>query len=269
MADRTIVTPYVKLLAAQVRSQAQYRSSFIIDLVGQTVFTILDFVTVFVVFGVTPALAGFDLVEVLLISSLAISGFTLADLLVGNVEQLSMYVRTGRLDALLIRPRRMLPQMLVADFQMRRIGRVLLAVVVLIVAASAGELDWTWWRAVLVVITPVAATVFFSAVFVITATTMFWWIDAREFANAFTYGGRDFTTYPLTVFEGTFRRLFGYLLGFGFISYYPALLLLGRDDPLGGPGWLGWMGPVVAAAAAGLAAGLWRTGIRHYKGTGS
>ncbi|MFD0558789.1 ABC-2 type transport system permease protein [Stackebrandtia endophytica] len=268
MAD-SVVRPYLKLVGAQIRSQAQYRTSFILDLLGQTVFTVLDFLTVFVVFRITPALGGFDLSEVLLISALAITGFTIADLVVGNVERLSFYVRTGLLDAMLIRPRRILPQLLAVDFQLRRIGRVALAVTVLIVAASAGVTDWTWWRVLLVVITPLTAAVFFCAVFILTATSMFWWIDAKEFSAAFTYGGRDFTTYPITVYEGVFRRLFGYLFGFGFVSYYPALSLLGRDDPLGGPGWLGWSGLIAAAVAATAAALMWRTGIRHYKGTGS
>jgi len=265
----TIVRPYLKLIAAQIRSQAQYRASFVLDLVGQTVFTVLDFLTVFIVFRITPALAGFDFYEVLLISGLAISGFTIADLLVGNVERLSFYVRTGLLDAMLIRPRRVLPQLLAVDFQLRRIGRVAFAVTMLIIAASAAVTDWTWWRALLIIATPLTAAVFFCAVFVLTATSMFWWIDAKEFSSAFTYGGRDFTTYPLTVYEGAFRRMFGYLLGFGFVSYYPALGLLGREDPLGGPSWLGWSGLIAAAGAATLAAVMWRTGIRHYKGTGS
>ena len=269
MAYRTILAPYARLVSAQIRSQAQYRTSFVIDLVSQTIFTVLEFTTVFVMFQVTPTLGGFDFVEVLLISSLSISGFTLADLLVGNVERLSMYVRTGLLDSVLIRPRRVLPQLLAVDFQLRRVGRVGFSVAVLVLAAAAAKLDWTWWRVVLVVVTPLTAAAFFSAVFVMTATTTFWWIEAREFANSFTYGGRDFTTYPLTIYGTGFRRIFGHALGFGFVAYYPALVLLGRQDPLGAPTWLGWAGAPIAFLAVGLAAFLWRLGVRHYKGTGS
>ena len=35
------------------------------------------------------------------------------------------------------------------------------------------------------------------------------------------------------------------------------------------PGWVGWLGPAVAAPAAGVAALIWRQGIRHYRSTGS
>jgi len=104
---------------------------------------------------------------------------------------------------------------------------------------------------------------------VATATVAFWWIDSGEFANGFTYGGRDFTSYPITVYSGFFRRVFAYGLGFGFVAYHPTLGLLGRPDPLGLPAWMAWSTPAVAAAACGLAALAWRSGVRHYRSTGS
>ena len=108
------------------------------------------------------------------------------------------------------------------------------------------------------------------SVFVATATVAFWWIDSGEFANGFTYGGRDFTSYPITVYSGLFRRLFAYGLGFAFVAYYPALALLGRPDPLGLPGWVGWASPAGrGCVAAGRRGGRWRTGVRHYRSTGS
>jgi ABC-2 type transport system permease protein len=87
--------------------------------------------------------------------------------------------------------------------------------------------------------------------------------------HAFTYGGRDFTSYPLPVYGGWFRSLFAYGLGFGFVAYQPALALLGRADPLGLPAWAGYVSPLVALLAAAVAAAVWRTGIRHYRSTGS
>ena len=50
---------YRHLLAAQVRSQAQYRASLAIDAAGSVLFGVLDIVSVVVLFRVTPTLGGF------------------------------------------------------------------------------------------------------------------------------------------------------------------------------------------------------------------
>ena len=117
--------------------------------------------------------------------------------------------------------------------------------------------------------TPVCGAVFFGSIFVLSASLAFWWVDSGEVGHAFTYGGRDFTAYPLTAYGGWFRAVFGYGLGFGFVAYQPALALLGRTDPLGLPTWAGYTAPLVALVVAGVAAAVWRAGIRHYRSTGS
>jgi ABC-2 type transport system permease protein len=160
-------------------------------------------------------------------------------------------------------------QLLIADVALRRLGRVIQGGLTLAAALAIAPVRWTAAHVLLLVITPLCGAVFFSAYLVTGATVAFWWIDSGEFANGFTYGGRDFTSYPVTVYSGLFRRLFAYGLGFAFVAYYPALVLLDRPDPLGAPAFLGWCEPLIALAAVCLAGALWRFGIRHYRSTGS
>jgi len=54
-----------------------------------------------------------------------------------------------------------------------------------------------------------------------------------------------------------------------FVSYYPALYVLERPDPLGLPVWLRLLSPVAAVALAGVAAVAWSLGVRRYQSTGS
>jgi len=264
-----VVETYLHLLRATVRAQSQYRLSFAVDAVGTSFGVLLDVVSVLVFFRVTRSLAGFPFREAFLMASLATFGFALADLVAGNVDLLRFNVRTGRLDALLVRPLGVLPQLLVLDFAPRRLGRVVESLVVYAVGLGYAGVGWSPARALLAVLAPLSGGVLYGALFVAFGSVAFWWIESAEFANGFTYGGRDFAAYPLTVYSGLFRRLFGYGLGFAFVSYYPALALLGRADPLHGPDWLGWCAPLVAVAAALAAGGVWRLGVRHYRSTGS
>jgi ABC-2 type transport system permease protein len=263
------LSAYAHLLRAHARSQASYRTSFAIDVVTSAVATAFDVVTVLVLFRVTGSLGGFSLTEVLVMVGLSSAGFAAADLVFGNADQIKRFVRTGLFDAVLLRPLRALPQLVLMELPVRKVGRIVIGVGVLVAALVAADIQWTPGRAALVVVTPLAGLAFFGSIFVATSAVSFWWVESGEVSAAFTYGGRDFTTYPITVYEGLFRRVFAYGLGFGFVAYYPALALLGRADPLGLPSWVGWASPAAAVVAAAVAAGVWRAGIRQYRSTGS
>lgn len=262
-------TAYRALLRAQARSQTAYRTSFVVDLLGNVGATVFDVVTVLVLYGVTHELGGFTLSETLVMVGLSSCAFATADLLVGNIERLPRYVRTGLLDAVLLRPLGALPQLLLMDLPLRKLSRALFGLAVLVVALATAPIDWTPGRVALAAVAPLAGVVFFGSLFVATATVSFYWVESGELANSLTYGGRDFTSYPVTIFEGWFRAAFAYGMGFAFVSYQPALALLGRADPLGLPAWAGWASPGVALVAAAGATAAWRVGVRHYRSTGS
>ncbi|BCB84021.1 ABC transporter permease [Phytohabitans suffuscus] len=261
--------PYVALFRGQARSLTSYRASFALELSTNVFATVMDVATVLVLFRVSRTLGGFTLHEALLVVGLSSCAFAAADLAVGNIERIKFYVRTGLLDAVLVRPLGALPQLLLMDLPLRKASRCAFGTGVLVVAAATAGIEWTPGRVALVVAAPLAGMVFFSAIFVVSAAVAFWWVETGEIGNAFTYGGRDFTSYPITVYSGWFRRLFAYGMGFAFVAYYPALALLGRADPLGLPVWVGYASPSVAVVAAVAATAVWRVGIRHYRSTGS
>lgn len=260
---------YAALAGAQARSAFSYRASFLIEMAVNVGATFLDVLSVLVLFRVTDRIGGFDLSEALLMTSLTSAGFALADFAVGNVDRLKTYVRAGTLDAVLVRPLGTLPQLLLMDLPIRKVLRVVFGVTVLSVALGMNDIDWTPARVLLITLAPLSCAVFMSSIFVISASLAFWWVESGEIGSAFTYGGRDFASYPITVYGPAFRGLFAYGLGFAFVAYQPALALLGRPDPLGLPAWAGFASPLVAIGAAGIAAVVWRIGIRQYRSTGS
>ncbi|OJF11331.1 ABC transporter permease [Couchioplanes caeruleus] len=260
---------YAALFAGQWRSLASYRASFIVELGTNVVGGLLDVIAVLVFFRTAGTIAGFTVAEGLLVVSLSSCGFAAADFVVGNIDRLKTYVRTGTLDAVLVRPLGALPQLVLMDLPMRKALRIVVAVAVLTVALRLNDIEWTAFRLALIVAAPVAGALFFGSIFVVSASLAFWWVESGEVGNAFTYGGRDFSAYPTPVYAGWFRALFAYGMGFGFVAYQPALALLGRADPLGLPAWAGFVSPLVALVAMGAAAVVWRAGIRHYRSTGS
>ncbi|WP_420894452.1 ABC-2 family transporter protein [Streptomyces cinnamoneus] len=101
------------------------------------------------------------------------------------------------------------------------------------------------------------------------AAFQFWANDASEVQNAFTYGGATLLQYPPTVFATELVRGVTFVVPLAFVNWLPAQRVLGRDDPLGLPGWLDFASPLVALACWVPAALAWRAGLRGYRSTGS
>ena len=173
---------------------------------------LIEFVEVYVVFHQVDSLGGFDFAEVAVMYGLSAVGFGMADMVVGHVDRLPFYVRTGTFDAFLLRPLSALGQLVTSDFSLRRLGRIGSGVVVLVIALAAADIDWTPARALLVVVTPVAGGIIFGAVFVATCTIGFHVVEGMEFANALTYGGNYLSSFPFTIFGTFIRRFFTFVV---------------------------------------------------------
>lgn len=260
---------YLRILGSRARSQLAYPTSFALDALGQGIAQAIELVVILAVFAQVDSLGGFTRDEVLLIYALAGISFGLADLAVGQLDDLPRWIRTGELDVLLARPLGVLPQLLTSDLQLRRLGRVAVGVVVLVLVLIQGQVAPTPLNVLLILTTPLIGATITSAVWVATCSVSFWVIEGREVANAFTYGSQLTTSYPITVFGPWLRRALCYAVPSAFVAYFPALALLDRPDPLGLPHALRYAAPLVAVAAVAVAALVWRTAVRHYQGTGS
>ena len=266
---RSLLGGYRHLIAAKIRSDWQYRTSFVLFLASQTVVTALDLAVILVIFDVVPSIGGWDVGEVAVLYGLTSVSFGLGDLFVSQVEVLAVHVREGSFDRFLLRPLPTVLQLSASEFALRRVGRSIPGAATLTVALAAADIDWTLDRIVLVPVTVLSGTVIFGAVWVATASISFWAVGAREVANSFTYGGGFAHQYPMHVYTRWVRTVLGWIVPMAFVAYVPALHLLDAPDPLGLPGWLAAAPPFVALLAAAAARLIWAAGIRAYQGTGS
>lgn len=260
---------YRRMVGAEVRSTLEYPTSFAFGFVTNVGLWALNLVAVLAVFANVDALAGWSLADALVLYGMAQVSFNLADLGAGHLDNLPLWIRSGRLDTLLLRPRSVLLQLLSADVDLRTLGNLAQGLVVLIVALARADVVWTPARAALLVVALAAGAAIYAALFLMTNAITFWLVDSREVSAAFTYGGRQYASYPLGIYGDVLRHLTRFAVPLAFTAYYPTLGLLGRADPLGAPGWFAWLGPVAAAGSVAVAAAVWRTGVRSYRSVGA
>jgi ABC-2 type transport system permease protein len=267
VADQLVI--FARLLAAKIRSDAQYRTSFVLYLVSQTLVATGDLLVVFVLFTNTGSLAGWSAAEVVFLYGLTGVAFGLADTFISQVEIAGRHIREGTFDSFLIRPMSPLLQLCAREFALRRIGRVINPLVALVVVLPRLDIAWDAGRMLLLPVAVVSGVVIFGAIWVVTSSIVFWTVGGQEVANSFTYGGNYLTQYPVDVFGPWLQRLVIFVVPVAFVSYLPAAWLLGKEPVLGLPSWTGVLAPLVAAASSVVAWAVWRTAIRRYRSTGS
>lgn len=266
MAD--VASLYVRLVAARLRSQLQYRTSLALETIGMFITGFLDFVVILALFHNVSALGGWTVSEVALLYGMCGVAFALTDMAIGHLDRLSQLVREGDFDLLLVRPRGTLFQLVTTDFQLRRLGKASQALIVLVYALAANDIAWTPGRAAVLVGSIVAGAALFAAVWIAFICIVFWAVEGTETANTFTYGGAYFAQYPINIFDQWLRRFLAYIVPTAFVAYFPALYLLDKEDPLGLPQFVQFLSPLVAVAAAVAAGLVWRTAVRHYRSAG-
>ena len=267
MADALRV--YGRLVGAQVRSQLQYRTSFVLDLAGSFVISFLDFVAVLIIFDNVPQLDGWTLHEVAFLYAASCVSFALVDVVIGHLDLFPNMIRQGTFDLVLIRPRGTLFQVVASDFSLRKLGKALQGALVFAFALGGVEVAWDAGRVAMTAVMIVAGALIFAAVWVAFATLAFWTVDGGEFTNAFTYGGNYLAQYPISIYGDWLRRFLAYVVPTAFVCYFPALYILDKPDPLGLPEWLQFASPAVALAAAAVAGVVWRLAVRRYRSVGS
>jgi ABC-2 type transport system permease protein len=260
---------YARLVGAQVRSQMQFRASFLLQALGQALGTIVDLIALILLFQRFPSLAGWSLGEVAFLYALGGIAFALSDMLCGGFDMLSLAIQTGTFDRVLTRPASVFLQTLGSDFALRRLGRAAQAVVALALALSLIEVDWTPLKLLVALSALVSGVVIFTAIWVIGAAVTFWTVQTSEVTNVFTYGGSELVAHPMNIYADWLRRFFTFVVPLAFVSYLPSLYILDRADPLGLPTALQFSSPLVAVLFFLVARAAWAMGVRHYQSTGS
>lgn len=260
---------YLKLLAARLRSDMQYRISFSAEIVGTFLITALDFAMVAILLTRFRAIGGWTLPEVLFLYGTASVSFAIAELLVGGYEDFEAWVVRGEFDQILLRPLPITFQMITARFQTRRFGRLAQGLIALAVAFSMLRLDWGPFDVIFFGVMIISGALLFMSIFVAGATTSFWAPQAHEAVNIFSYGGQFMTSYPMHIYQEWLVSVFTFVIPMAFINYYPSLHLLDKPDPFNLPAIMPFLSPFVAVIAFRVTLGFWRVGVRRYQSTGT
>jgi len=260
---------YFRYVGISLRGQMQYRLSFVMLALGHFVGTGIEILGIWAMFARFKTLGGWTLPEVAMFYGIINVAFALAEGVGRGFDIFPGLVKGGGFDRMLLRPRSTVLQVAAQEVQLMRIGRFSQGMIVLLWAASALNVQWTFGRISLAVFAVLGGTCLFYGLFILQATLAFWTIETLELLNAVTYGGTETGKYPLTIYRPWFRKFFTFVIPLACVSYFPVLVILDRPDPLGSPLWFRCTAPAIGVAFMLVALQIWHFGVRHYRSTGS
>jgi ABC-2 type transport system permease protein len=242
----------------------QYRASFILQSIGAFLITGFEFIAVWMLFDRFGQLRGWSLAEVALLYGVISVTFAIADAIGRGFDQFAVMVKAGDFDRLLLRPRSTVLQLLGQELTLRRVGRFLQGLVILIYAIVVLQVDWDLARMLLLIMSIACGICLFLGLLVMQATSAFWTTESLEVWNAFTYGGVFMSQYPLTIYRAWFARFFTFVIPLACINYLPMTAILRRNTSA----WC-WLAPLAGLWFLLFSLQLWKFGVRHYRSTGS
>ena len=250
------------------KSAMQYRSSLLMQVIAQFVMTGGEMLAVVVLLTRFRAVGHWGAGEIMFFFGVMQATFALTEMLGRGITSFAWFVQRGEFDALILRPRPLLVQVMVSQLDPRRLGGIAVGVIAMLVAGARLSIQWTLLKALLLAEVVVGSMLLLLGLFMIEATVSFFSVKSIEMVNILTYGGRTACQYPVDVYPGVLRFLFTYLAPFAMCMHWPVSYVLGAPM-VQLPVWGYFLTPLAGMAFFAQMVRVWYGGVRHYRSTGT
>lgn len=256
-----ILQLYGKLQLQNIRSILQYRADFFL-MFGFTLFSqICSLSVIGIIYSNIPQIAGWTLWETLLLYSFLLFSEGSVNFFFQGAWKIAEMINLADLDRFLTRPLPIGLQLLTARIDFDGLNKMFLAAVLFLLAQSHCNIHWTLFSILLLF--------FFLAESCMIRTCMIWiascasfWMEGRTNSLNFLISSLSgLAKYPLSIYPFPLRSLFGYLIPYAFVSFYPVGYLLGKTGMTVGVS----LTPLICLFMIFLCRLVLRAGLRKYE----
>lgn len=219
-----------KYMGMHLKSQLEYRSSFILSFVAQVFPTALSAAMVFVLLNKFNFSNRFDTYEVMLAISIVQVGFGFSECFWRGFDKFSDLIKHGTLDLMLIKPRNIYLQVFGSNIEFAKLSRGLGALTLFVIAITHVHFEVTFWKIILLIGLLIFSILIYVSMYILAACLCFKTIEGLEFTNIFTDGSHEFGQYPMDIFRKEVLVFFTYIIPIACVNYYPIKYILGYSN---------------------------------------
>ena len=255
---------YLKFFSMHLKSRMAYKKSFFFSVIGQFLTSFTSFLTIWFLFDRFNEVKGYTISECLLCAGVMSVTFALAEMFFRGFDSFQGIIGDMQFDRMLLRPRGLVFQVMCHTIEFGRIGRIAQGLMMLVYGIIASPVVWTADKIAVLMLMIAGGTMLFGALFILHAAVCFFTIEGIEFMNVFTYGAKEYGSYPIDVFGNGVLKFCTYLIPYALVQYYPLMYLLGRTTSIACA-----LLPIAAAWFLIPCGALWKYGVSKFKSTGS
>jgi len=255
---------YFLIEALYIKGRMQYRLDFIISSIGMFVSSLATLGIFWVIFDNVPNISGWTLMEMVFIYAFYMIAISPMQILFDHAWQLRFHVQQGSFIKYYFRPLNMMFYYMSEMFDIKGLTQLAAGIILLVYASTQLNIDWTLARFALLVMTVFSAALVQISIIVAASCATFWVVDSYPVLGL-AWKLREFSPYPMTIFDGAFRFTFTYLIPIGFVAFYPSQLFLRPEDV--SP--LIYFSPIIGIGLFAITYWIWTKGVNSYTGTGA
>lgn len=256
---------YLRLLGAHFRSMMEYEADFLILAAATVLMQVVNVVFLAALFAKVPVLNGWTFWSVVMMFGAVALAEGVGSLFFDGMWSLAWQINRGELDYFLVRPYPVALQSSSAAVGINGLSNIVTGGLMIAAGLAHSPVDWTPWRVALAVLLLISSIVIKLSINLATNAACFWLQSPSPmFAFALHQVG-ELARFPLSIYPFALKAVLGLALPFAFISFFPIAYLLDS-----GPSHrLGLLTPLIAAYCAGMAALIFRRGLRRYESAGN
>ena len=247
-----------------IKARMQYRMDFIISSVGMFFSSLVTLGIFWVILESVPDLAGWSLMEMVFIYAFYMVAISPMQILFDHAWQLRYHIQQGTFLKYYFRPLNMMFYYMSEMFDIKGLTQLIVGITLLLYASIQLNIDWTPTRIALLIITLFSAALVQISIIVVASCAAFWVVDSFPVLGL-AWKLREFSPYPMSIFDGAFRFAFTYVIPIGFVAFYPSQLFLRPQDV----SRLVYFSPIIGIGMFAVTYWIWKQGVNSYTGTGS
>ncbi|SHO51311.1 ABC-2 type transport system permease protein [Anaerocolumna xylanovorans DSM 12503] len=257
---------YLMLISKYVKARMAYRADFLISLIGIFIENTIGLLFYSVVFMRVTYIGGWGYNELLFIYGFLVTASSVFHVFFGNMFNLKTYIVNGDFTKFYFRPMNILFSFVSEYIDIKSIFQVIIGIYLMVISSNTLNIIWDFQMVLLLILLIISSGIIIISTMTICASLGFWVRDPSVIMD-FMLKVKDYSKYPMTIYNKILQLFFSIIIPLGFMSYYPSLLFL--KNSVVRYMWIVPFQLIVSAVYFFIAVFVFQKGTRFYEGAGS